>query len=320
MTEPKPEPDAETGAEPSGGLPASELREIADSLRNRIDLFGKTLAAVATVGTTAIGLTQITDLFPAEDNVEWVIVACVSLATAALAAVWIAARLMWVARPVFMRADLDENEELDRGEREAVRPVFAASGRRFGYSSLVGLEERERGLRQAAAQSAGEEERARRTALADEVKDELEQALARGQVVTIRRRAARATRGPLASVLYVAVIAGLIVFALATDKVTSDRRDRVAEAKACGDARTAGATAGELGRSKICDGKPTAAPTPEPLTADQARAKIAAELVSTLEACAALTSGTGVEDRPLERKECDPVRKAVSEIDPAASP
>ena len=42
----------------SGGRTASEIRDIADRLRNRVDLFGKTLAAVATLGTTAVGLKQ----------------------------------------------------------------------------------------------------------------------------------------------------------------------------------------------------------------------------------------------------------------------
>ena len=116
---------------PAGGRTATEFRDIADGLRNRVDLFGKTLAAIATLGTTAVGLSKIGDLFPAEGNEYWVWAACLGLASAAMAAIWVAVRLMRVARPVFMRVDLDGNEELDPSEREAVRPV---SMRRLGGS------------------------------------------------------------------------------------------------------------------------------------------------------------------------------------------
>jgi hypothetical protein len=55
-----------------------------------------------------------------------------------------------------------------------------------------------------------------------------------------------------------------LAFAVCTDKVSSDRKDLIADAKACGEARTAGATAKELGRTNgICDAeakKPEAAP------------------------------------------------------------
>jgi hypothetical protein len=239
----------------SGGRTASEIREIADNLRSRVDLFGKTLAAVATLGTTAVGLSEIGDLFPAEGNVGWAVAACVALVVAALAAIWVAVRLMLVGRPIFMHPDLDRNRELDRDERKAVKPVFDDAARRFGYRSLVGLQERERSLRNAASRTVDEDERARRTALADEVKTEIEQALARAQVVAVRLRSTRAVHSAVAWFLYVAVIGGLIMFAVGTDKVSSDRKDPIADAKACGEARKAGATAAELDRTDVCDGE-----------------------------------------------------------------
>jgi hypothetical protein len=57
---------------PSGGRTAAEIRVVGDELRKRVDLFGKTLAAVATLGTTAVGLSKICDLFPAEGKWGWV--------------------------------------------------------------------------------------------------------------------------------------------------------------------------------------------------------------------------------------------------------
>src|SRR5215210_1721124 len=119
--------DTETPDEPtpSGGRPASDLREIADGLRSRVDLFGKTLAGIVGLGTTAVGLSEIGDLFPYDGNLEWVYIACAGLAVAALAAIWVAALLMRVARPVFISADLDSNTDLDGKERKEVQPVFA---------------------------------------------------------------------------------------------------------------------------------------------------------------------------------------------------
>ena len=62
----------ETAAPLSGGRTATEFRDIADALRSRVDLFGKTLAAVATLGTTAVGLSRIQDLFPARGrSAQW---------------------------------------------------------------------------------------------------------------------------------------------------------------------------------------------------------------------------------------------------------
>lgn len=301
----------------SGGRGADDLREVADALRNRVDVFGKTLAAIATLGTTAVGLTKVGDLFPYGDNGGWVVAACAGLAVAALAAIWVAVRLMKVARPVFMSIDLDGTRELRRKERKAVRPVYESAARRFGYTSLIGLQEHERSLRNAAARANDDAERARRTGLADEVKTEIEQALARGQVVVVRRRATGAVSG-LSWLLYVAVIGGLLTFAAGTDKVASERSDPVAEAKACGEARKAGATDVELGRAQdICEGKaepsPPAAPPP---SAAEARVQVARKLMDALDACTALVQKPRAQGRPLAPAACKPVSDAVAAMNP----
>lgn len=313
---PESENDAETGQEaastPSGGRTTREVRELADSLRNRVDLFGKTLAAVATLGTTAVGLTKIGDLFPAEGwNVLWVIVACVGLTAAALSAIGVAARLMRVSRPIFMDDDLERNQDLDRGEKDEVKPVFDATARRFGYTSLLGLRGRERSLREAASQTIDKDEQARRTALAEDVKSEIEQAFARGQVVVIRRRATKAVTDKLAWVLYLVVIAGLVFFAVGTDKVSSARADSIAKAKACGDARKATATPGELQRTNFCDGTAGASAEEQkkPPSAAEARAQVIVKLASALEACTALVGDAN--GGALKDADCDPVRKAI---------
>jgi hypothetical protein len=137
--------------------------------------------------------------------------------------------------------------------------------------------------------------------------------------VVIRRRATNAVSGNSWR-YYVAVLAGLILFALSTDVVASDRSDKVAQAKACGDARKAGATNTELGRTNgVCEGaaeKPAA--TPAPPSADEARAEVAAKLLAALQACTALVEQQGdPKSGPLTSEQCDPVRRALSGIDPA---
>jgi hypothetical protein len=308
---------------PAAGSTASEFRAVADALRSRVDLFGKTLAAVATLGTTAVGLSKIGDLFPDQGEHLLVLLACLGLLGAALAAVYVAVRLMKVAGPVFMSPDIDAGTELDEAERNAVRPVYEAAARRFGYSSVVGLQERERSLRKAASRATDADERARRTALADEVKDAIDQALAQAQVVTVRGRALRAVSEREAWYAYVGVLVGLIVFALCADGISSTRSDHIAEAKACGDARKAGATATELGRAKdVCDAAAEEPATPPPPPSEaEARAQVLAKLVEAQEACAALIQKAGDDKSgPLAAADCDPVRQAVSSMDPASKP
>jgi hypothetical protein len=315
---PVPAPTAAAAVAPPGRT-ASEFSAIADALRSRVDLFGKTLAAVATLGTTAVGLSKIGDLFPADGNEFWAVVACVSLVAAALAAIAIAVRLMKVGRPVFMRADLAHaGGEIDDDERRAVLPVFEEAAKRFGYSSLGALQVRERSLRNAAARTPDPVERARRLALADEVKAAIDQALAQGQVVAVRCRATKAVSGT-AWWWYLTVIAGLIAFAAATDAISSARSDPTAEAKACGEARTAGATAAELGRTNdVCEGTAATPAEAVPPSVAEARAQITSQLAAALEACSALIHDPADEDSgPLQDEDCDPVRKAVASADPA---
>jgi hypothetical protein len=297
---------------PSGGRSASELREVADALRNRVDLFGKTLAAIATIGTTAVGLTKVPDLFPyqGKHGWVWVILACLGLAAAALAAIGVAARLMKVAGPVLMIDDLQHNDDLSKPERDQVQPVFDAAAKRFGYTSVVALRGRERSLRDAASQTIDKDERARRIALADVVNTEIEQAFARSQLVVIRRRASNAVTDLGAFVLYVVAIFGLILYLLGTDAVSSaPSRVAIADAKACGDARKADATPNELGKTKVCDkkGSDSAAAAAKQPSSAAAKAQAIMKLAAALETCTALVDSGG----PLKNKDCDAIRRAI---------
>jgi hypothetical protein len=119
----------------------------------------------------------------------------------------------------------------------------------------------------------------------------------------------------LAWFLYAVVIAGLLLFAIGADKVSSDRKEQTAaQAKACADARKAGATAAEMGRTKSCDKTAAAAPAkPEQPSAAGARAQLIAKLASALEACTALvgTDSSG-QSGPLTDADCKPLLDAIS--------
>jgi len=301
---------------PSSGLSAAEHRTKADELRKRVDLFGKTLASVATLGTTAVGLSQIRDLLPTEDlGILWLFLACTTLIGAALAAVFVAVRLMNVAGSVVMATDPQRQvceKELTTEECQAVTPIYEQAAQQFGYTSLNGLELRERALRRAARHALADEERARRITLADEVKTEIEIALARGQVIVVRRRARDAVSDGYAFFLYTTFVACLIAFALTTDAVTSPRATP-ADAKACAEAREAGATPVELGRTHLCDEtEPDGGASTVP--AAKARAQVVEKLSAALTTCAAVTGPGG-----LGESSCEPVRAALAEIMPAPS-
>jgi hypothetical protein len=287
---------------------AADYRDVADAVRARVDLFGKALAAIATIGTTAVGLDKISDLFPG--SWRWGLLACLSLGVAAGAAIAVAVRLMNAAGPVVILSDLDLTS-LEPHERAEVRPVFLAAAERFGYTTLRGLERRERALRSAASRAPDESERTRRTALADRVKTELDLALARGQLVVVRRRATRAVGDETSRWLYGAVIAGLIVFALAADRASSTRLD-AAGAKACAEARDAKATSDELERAQCTVSSDAGEDQPAATSpADEARKRLLPMLTDCV---------TSVENAPDEtvaarrRADCRVVIQAVSAL------
>lgn len=333
---------------PTGGRTVDQYRDAVDSLRNRVDLFGKTLAGLATVGTGAVGLAKVGDLFPNEGEEGWVWAAVIGLLAAAAGAVTVAVRLMNVSQPLVIDPDLDATD-WRRGERSYAAKVFRASANRFGYDSLVALQQRERVLRSVAGRASNEAEQARRTTLADEVKLEIEGALARTQLVIVRRRATRAVCGMGSILCYVLVATGLVTFALGTDAVSSSRQDDIAIAKSCGEARAAGATKEEL-QGTACSTPPTASEadviaiakscgearaagatkeelqgtrctsgaadsggsTPPP-TRNEARAALVTDLVAAWATCAKLEADAGPNagDRPLSKADCRAIQVAI---------
>lgn len=278
---------------------AKDFRDAADVLRNRVEWFGKVLVAISTLGTGAVGLAKVGDLFPVPDGSEpWAWGAVVGLVAAALAAVGIAVRMMRVGEPVVVEVGVDASSPgVAARDLPAIRRIFAAAAERFGFQSLAGVQERERSMRRAAGRADSEAERARRTALADELRTEIEIALARAEMAVVRRRATDAVGTFVAFLLYATVLGGLVLFAAGADAVASNRITVGDTAKACGDARTAGATDQELVDSG-CEGaaERDGATDAEP-SVDEQRTAFLEELAGPLTTCLTLARDG---DRPAE--------------------
>jgi len=267
----------------TGPRTAATYRDIADALRNRVDLFGKTLAGFATVGTGAVGLAKLGDLFPEDANPRGAdIVLCVAgLLLAALAAITIAVMLMKAGDAAVVEV---EKLGLSDAEKATVDPIFTATAQRFGLSTLSALDEKEISLRRASAQLPDGAARKAREARAVDMRTEIDLALARGQVAVVRNRATSAVSGTLARWCYALVAVGLVVFALAADASSKDRSIQIATAKACAEARTAGATEADLHGSGCAVGSP-AKETPAELSPDVLRAGLVLRLGRLLTMC-----------------------------------
>jgi len=297
----------------SGTRTAADYRDIADSLRTRVDLYGKSLAGLATVGTGAVGIAKLSDLFPENADVSWagVSAAVLGLLAAALGAVTIAVMLMKAGD-----AAVVEIEDASRSPEETalITPIFGATARRFGMTTMPALAEKEHRLRRAATRLPAGAARTAREARADELRGEIDLALARGQVAVVRNRSTKAVSGTLAKWCYAAVAVGLVVFALGADGSSQDRDDQIATAKSCAEARKAGATSDELtGAGCSTPATPpsgAAGPSPEVL-----RTSLALRLSRLLTLCeqeVALEQSEPPGSKPFGRADCDVLRDAIT--------
>jgi hypothetical protein len=278
---------------------AKDFRDAADSLRTRVDGFGKVLVGIATLGTGSVGLAKIGDLFPVPDGSErWAVAAVAGLAAAAIAAVTIAIRLMRVGEPAVIEVDVDKSSPgIKKSDMLNIERIFSASASRFGFASIEGLQERERTLRRAANRAGEASERARRTALADELRTEIETAFARAQLAVVRRRSTDAVGTFAAFLLYAVVLGGLLLFAAGADKVASGRVEVGKEAKACAEAREAGATDDELTSSGCQPDADEPEKTEDAPTLEDQRNAFLEELATPLSTCLKLsTAPTGPVD------------------------
>jgi hypothetical protein len=123
---------AEAASPPAGGQTSEELAKLADTLRNRVDLFGKALAGIATIGTGAVGLASVSDLSPLRGwDYLWALIALAALLAAAVAAIDIAIRLMQVNQPIVIDVDL-ATSGLQPDALNDAQAIFQQAAQRLG--------------------------------------------------------------------------------------------------------------------------------------------------------------------------------------------
>lgn len=298
---------------PAAGAGA-RYQEIIDKLRGRVDVTGKALGALGTTAATAVGLAKIGDLFPIDNelcNRVWLGAALAGFFTAAISVLYLATRLSGVSRPVFMRTDVDDMErtgDVEPDEKAGVRSIFERWAHLNGVNSLAAYEAQGVRIRRSARWTSDDAERKRREDLASEIESDIRSAFGLAALRIVRHRTAHAVTGKGAWAAYVCFVLGVIAFALGTDYVSSERTERVAIAKSCGEARKAGATGAELPPVCSDDGRPKAAkPAAQKPSAAQQRRALAPGLVTSLRDCeAAVAAG------PLTADACEPIRAAAA--------
>jgi hypothetical protein len=287
-----------------------DLRERAEKLRGRVDFTAKALAGLGTTVVSAAGIARIGDIFPippGEGSHDWAKAAVIGFVAIGVALFIFTYRLWSVHQPMFMGTDPEEMYaagDLDRYERDEVHRVYQEVANLNGIPTLRAYEARSQELQRIADQAADEKEKSALLERAALIKAEISATMARASLRVLRRRTTNAVRGIGAVFAYGVLISGIVVFALGTDYVASERNEQVTIAKNCADARDAGATDATL--PAIC-GKDPAEEEPEQLSAEEELANAANGLMQPLSRCLALVRSG---DAPAGS--CDPLRDAAA--------
>jgi hypothetical protein len=251
---------------------AKRYSDAADALRDRTDLAGKALAALATAGLTAIGISKVTDIYPTPSGERPTVVVLLSgFALMVVAIVAFTVRMWKVSRPLVPVSDLSQiaspviPEEDDRGGR--VRQWIRAQIRRRypeWRKPKPEINEREKlemervyklVLRQAPFTEMAEDLAAyERLALIAElsvvnepseaaasrlryraarIRAEVDQAQQRAKLVVIRERSVEALTNGRAALWAVLFVVGLVLFGGAADRLDSKRTTDAQVLKAC---------------------------------------------------------------------------------------
>ena len=288
------EPDKEGDPESSSG--AQLWRDAIATLRKRVDLTAKTLGGVGMTAASAVGIAKIGDLFPIPPGCAshvWFGLAIVGFVALAGAILIVTYRLWSVNKPVLMRSSLEAmrdpavggGEEISEKEEKEVRVIYQETARLNGAPSLRAYEAHHRRLLRIAERTADHDKRAKHESAAKKIAADIQATLLLAALVVIRRRTSNAVRGFGSIVAYGLLVGGIVLFALGTDYVSSERSEQITIAKNCADARTAGATSTTL--PAICGDDPSADETAETSAAEE-RTKAANALGEQFLACRAL--------------------------------
>jgi hypothetical protein len=280
---------------------AKRHRDASDKIRERSDTAAKALAALGTAGFTAVGIKEFSDMFPMPPGEWWV---GIGVGVGFLLMIGVLAAFtfrLWDAnRPLVPRTDLDgmeERKEIDDDEKKEMHRAHQETANRHSAASLAEYEARGEGFERLADRETDPARASDLRARADRIRAETDVALARGQLVVVRRRMNRALKGPWAIGYAVAFVVGLLGFGIGADHIESKRSDEVAAYKACAEAVTAKVDESRL--PEICDGKYGSAPA----TDEEARAAAVAGLGAQYTSCI----DSAVEhERPLDM--CDGIR------------
>lgn len=307
--------DAPATPAPPGGKTPAELRELADKLRGRVDLSGRLLGVLGTTAAAAVGINRLDGLDALSGLTVAGVVALAGIVLAVVGVLVVATRLTKVSRPLLLRADLvamTREGEVDSAECDLIRPLYERARRDAGARSLVALDLRQATLRRLARRATDAEQRMRFAGMANDIQDDLNLVFGRALVIVVRRRAVRAVNGLWSCVAYGLVIGGLLAFSLGADKVTSTQPTAVAAnstataqaARACADARSAGATPRELR-----PGCSTESPPPAPPSDDQRATTAVALLDALTKACE-----SGGPSAATVATICGPLRSVIAQL------
>lgn len=321
---------------PEAPAGSADFDKLSDQLRSRVDLFGKALAGLATVGTTAVSLTTVNNLAPgtmeAWSAPWWCAFAALGfLLLGGGCAVGVAVRLMRVNQPVVLDTDPSSSLEYGAAANDDVQRIYKEVAEQNGFTTLSGLQSQVRALRATAGDASSDAERLRRLELATGGQAEVDRAIARARWSVVRRAAADASGGRVAICMYLGVLIGLLGFAFCSDMATDPEDDDIKVAQSCAQARSAGAVDADLDGS-ACQTS-TAADTPaddetkdatpgeesdkdKAIARHAALARVAHRLQEVVAICNDLAHTETESDspRPLDGSDCEGLEAALDEV------
>jgi hypothetical protein len=286
------------------------VRATMEKHRERFDLSAKASAALGATAAGAVGLARIGDLFPlppGQVSALWFGLAILGFAGMTASLFAFTFRLWSVNKPIIMRTDIESMTDLDERERREVKHVYDEMAELNNVASLEAYASRGRRFRRLAETASDPAKRKGLEDKAAEVEGEVDLTLARGALRVLRRRSSNAIRGLGSIVALATLVASVVVFALGTDYVSSERTEDVAIGKSCADARKAGAKVDTL--PAICrEDPPKKASAVEESSPSEETAKAAEALTLSLQQCL----GTLEQDEPTTP--CEPIVKSLQTL------
>jgi hypothetical protein len=235
---------------------AKDFRAMADKLRERSDATAKGLATLGTAAITAIGIAKFADLYPWPPG-EWPATGALLVGFLLITAVLVTFTIrLWSAnRPFLARPDLDEPDlkkpkkigrwgrwrrwmdpsvdAIDHQEWEQIKPIFDRTAHRNDAADLEALQAQADQFQRIVDGTDDERLAANLERRAARMRAEIDVAIARAQLVVVRRRINRVFTDTLAIGLAVAFVLGLLAFGIGADRLDSERSQRIDVYKAC---------------------------------------------------------------------------------------